>query len=1284
MRTWTAGLMAAALSLTGMLATGVSPAAAVQATQDQVVSDNPVGYTPHVLDGEVDAIAQVGNLIILGGSFTRVRSATDATEISRRNLVAFDATTGAISETFNPSPDGAVTTVIPSADGTSVYVGGAFNTISGQTRRKVAQISVTTGANVAAFRNVGANGKVTDLRLVGNRLWVAGAFTSISATARPALVTLNATTGAFDPYMGLTVQGVHNGGTTTVAKIDVTPDGSRLVAIGNFDNVSGAAGHQAFMLDLTGPSAAMADWSTTFYTSTCASVFSTYLRDLDISPDGTYVVISTTGGYRGTTTSCDTTARFDLARTGTGIRPEWINYTGGDTTYAVAITGAAVYVGGHMRWQNNPFASDTAGAGSVARDGIAALDPSNGLPLTWNPGRTRGVGVFDMLATPTGLWVGSDTDRIGASEYHGRIAFLPLAGGTTVPVTATPSLPGAVVLLAPAAAAEATSVLYRVNAGGAVVASSDGGPTWAADTASTSAYRTSGSTAATWSAGVDTTAAVPSTTPNAVFSSERNDPSSSPDMQWSFPVAAGTPIQVRLYFANRSTATQLPGQRVFDVSLDGVLALDDYDIAAEVGSHRGTMKAFDLVSDGTVNIAFGRVVNNPLVNAIEIVRTDGVPAAATRVVRTTQFTGTALGATTDASGVVDFAGVRGAFMVNGEVYLVSANGSLVRRTFDGTAWGAPQAVSTSDLITPLAAWHDAASRLTGVFYDNGRMYYTVAGGTTLRMRYLTTQSGVVGAQEFTQASVAGVDLANVKGMFLASGWLYLVQPSGALQRVQWADGAMVAGTVATVSGPAVDGASWLSAAPFVYQAADGSAANFPPDAQQSVTCTDQVCAFSSAGSVDPGGAIVSYAWSFGDGTSSADAEATHTYAASGTYDVTLTVTDAQGATDSVTGQVSVTFVDQAPVGSFTATCTGRACSFDASASSDAEGPLAGYDWDFGDGTTASGATASHTFGADGSFDVVLTVTDAAGGTDTETQAVDVVYVFSPPVASFTTSCAQLACAFDAAASNDADGPIVAYAWTFGDGGTGTGVAPSHGFPLSGSYAVTLTVTDAQGVTATSTSTVDVAADGIEFVGAAAVNRSATTFPVAVPASATAGDVMVLLFSGNSTAVTVGDPAGWQPVAGGSSANGVIGRVWTRTVVAGDLGGSVTVTASAILKGDASLLVYRGVDPAAPVSASAIAFDTVTSAAHTTPQVAGVADGVLVSYWGEKSSASTTLAMPVDVTLRASSTGAGSGRVTAAAGETRIAVPATVGGLTATADSASSKAFMASIVLRPAS
>ncbi|MFT4220199.1 MAG: PKD domain-containing protein [Microbacterium sp.] len=1087
----------------------VPSATAAEVTHTKVVSDDPANNTPHVLDGEVNSIAQVGNLIVLGGSFTQVSDAQRTQTYQRRNVVAFDATTGAISS-FDPSPDNTVTTVIPSADGNSVYLGGSFNTVAGQTRRKLARVDIATGTNTSGFRNVAGNGIVKDLRLVGDRLWVAGAFTSMSGSAQGQLTTLNATSGATDGYMALTVAGTQNGGTTSVNKIDVTADGSRLVGIGNFLTVGGLDRRQIFMLDATGSTAAVANWQTDFYAATCSTSFDTYMRDLDFAPDGSFFVVSTTGAYRGATSPCDSQARFNTSRSGTGITPEWINTTGGDTTYAVEVTGSVVYVGGHFRWANNPFAADRAGAGAVARDGIAALDPANGMPLSWNPGRTRGVGVFDMLATETGLWVGSDTDRIGNNEYHGRIAYFPLSGGKDLPATNAPTLPAGVVMLGP-------------------------------------------------------------------------------------------------------TAGQNPS-------------------------------------------------------------TSGV--------RLSEFSGTTVGRTAQSSGAIDWSTTRAAFMLNGNVYLAGSDGSFTRRSFDGTTWGAPVAVSTHDQLVTLTAWHTSAAKLTGAFFDNGRMYYTQTGDSALKMRYFTAENDVVGAAEYSLSSVTGLNLSQVRGMFLAGDWVFLAQADGSLVRVGWQSGAFVAGSVSTVSGPAIDGVNWQASALFAYQGVAGAALNFAPIAQASVDCVDQTCSFSSSGSSDEGGSIVSYSWDFGDGAKSTDANPTHAYAASGTYTVTLTLTDDMGATNTATLSKQVQFVDTLPEAAFTASCTNLECELDASASTDAEGALAGYSWTFGDDTTDSGERVSHTFPADGEYTVTLTVTDSAGQTAQSSQTLQVEHVFADPVAAYTVECDSLTCSFDASESSDADGPLADYAWDFGDGTQGAGAEVEHVFSGSGDYDVTLVVTDSQGAQATLTTSVSPVelTDSISYVGAVSTNRNATTHPLKVPSDAQVDDLMVMTFASNSTTATVSAPTGWTEVAA-SQSNGVTGKAWVKVVAAADLGKTFTPTSSSAVKADATLLVYRGVDAANPVvEASSVL--AASSGSYTTPDVTAAQNGTLVSYWAVKSNVANVLTAPSEVSTRASSAGTGSGNITALAADSGPLVAGTAGGITSSVETAGNRAFLLSIALRP--
>ncbi len=177
--------------------------------------------------------------------------------------------------------------------------------------------------------------------------------------------------------------------------------------------------------------------------------------------------------------------------------------------------------------------------------------------------------------------------------------------------------------------------LYRVNAGGGPVAAVDGGPDWEADDLSylENAYATQDAAELKTSGGATITpdSSVPASVPNGVFTTERWDPSTGLEMGWEFPVDVGTPVEVRLLFGESCNCANDPGERVFDVTVDGVLTLDDYDIMADadVPFQAGTMKAFRVVSDGVIDLDFTHVVENTEIRAIEIVElvdTATVPA----------------------------------------------------------------------------------------------------------------------------------------------------------------------------------------------------------------------------------------------------------------------------------------------------------------------------------------------------------------------------------------------------------------------------------------------------------------------------------------------------------------------------------------------------------------------------------------------------------------------------------------------------------------------------------
>ena len=155
-------------------------------------------------------------------------------------------------------------------------------------------------------------------------------------------------------------------------------------------------------------------------------------------------------------------------------------------------------------------------------------------------------------------------------------------------------------------------------------------------------------------------------------------------------------------------------------------------------------------------------------------------------------------------------------------------------------------------------------------------------------------------------------------------------------------------------------------------ALDPAAANQPPLADPNGPYTgvvDVPVMFDGTGSSDPDGTIASYDWDFGDGNTGTGPQPQHTYVVDGNYTVTLTVTDNIGdSSDPVTTTATIDLANQAPTadpnGPYTGT-VGIAIDFDGSGSTDPDGTIVAYDWDFGDGNTGTGVKPAHIYAADG-------------------------------------------------------------------------------------------------------------------------------------------------------------------------------------------------------------------------------------------------------------------------------------------------------------------------------
>lgn len=143
--------------------------------------------------------------------------------------------------------------------------------------------------------------------------------------------------------------------------------------------------------------------------------------------------------------------------------------------------------------------------------------------------------------------------------------------------------------------------------------------------------------------------------------------------------------------------------------------------------------------------------------------------------------------------------------------------------------------------------------------------------------------------------------------------------------------------------------------------------------------------FDGSASSTQNSSIVSYEWDFGDGAKGIGSTISHSYATAGTFNATLMVTDGAGLTNTASTPVIVTqatVVNQPPSASFTATPTEGTSPltilFDGSASTDYDGLVAGYNWNFGDGTTGTGQTVQHTYTSAATYTVTLQAIDDLG------------------------------------------------------------------------------------------------------------------------------------------------------------------------------------------------------------------------------------------------------------------------------------------------------------------
>jgi hypothetical protein len=404
-----------------------------------LVSTTAATFTPNLVSTGYRPIAysinQAGSSMIVGGRFDRVENSARTVQYNRKNVFAFDATTGAVSPAFDPNVDGQVWSVLGNGD--DVYIAGEFENVDGVARPSVAKLSLSTGQLDTNFNPKVAGGRITDLELSHGLLFMSGAFNKKLQAVDP-------DTGAASSYFDNVTftDPLQYTTRTEVFRFDVSPDGQHLVAVGNFQTISGMSQYRVAMVDLGANSATASSWHYEPSDDNCHAatipIYQYYIKDVDFSPNSQFFTLASTGGYRVGDdvlglNLCDSTARFSVSDLSPS-QPVWINYTGADSLHSVIDTGGAIYVQGHSRWLSNPYGGDSPADGEHVAPGGGAMNPATGDALFWPVDMSAKTGGYQMFSNDQGVWFATDS-KLWNGKYHMGIRLAPVvpAGQTTTP-----------------------------------------------------------------------------------------------------------------------------------------------------------------------------------------------------------------------------------------------------------------------------------------------------------------------------------------------------------------------------------------------------------------------------------------------------------------------------------------------------------------------------------------------------------------------------------------------------------------------------------------------------------------------------------------------------------------------------------------------------------------------------------------------------------------------------------------------------------------------------------
>jgi len=351
-------------------------------------------WNPNASDA-VQSIALHGNSIYAGGNFTSVNGQT------RNNLCEINAASGTLTS-WNPNSNNAVQALVFS--GNTLFVGGAFTNIGGQSRSNIAGIDSASGLATAWQANT--NFSVSSLAVNAGMLYAGGVFTQIGGigvgdSVRSYIAQIDTAVTA-----GVSLWNANADGSVSV----LAASGSSIYAAGTFLNIGGQARNIFAALDAT------TSLATSWNPNPTSSVNSIAISGLTVYAGGTFTNIG--GAARNSIAALDAT---------TGLSTAWDpNITGTSAQVnAITVNGSTVYAGGVF-----------AQVGASTRNNAAAIDVSTGNATSWNPNANGGVNALLVDHTNHAIYLGGAFSNL-LENTASSFAVVDNPGDVALPVELT-------------------------------------------------------------------------------------------------------------------------------------------------------------------------------------------------------------------------------------------------------------------------------------------------------------------------------------------------------------------------------------------------------------------------------------------------------------------------------------------------------------------------------------------------------------------------------------------------------------------------------------------------------------------------------------------------------------------------------------------------------------------------------------------------------------------------------------------------------------------------------